>query len=50
MTTTPAFEFKTKARLSEALYRSERPMPVPEEDEVIVRVKACAVNPVDEQL
>jgi NADPH:quinone reductase-like Zn-dependent oxidoreductase len=45
-----AYEYNTKQRLSQALSRAIRPIPEPEDDELIVRVRACAINPVDEQL
>lgn len=45
-----AFQFAKQGPLSTSLELVERPVPEPEAEEIVVKIAAAALNPVDVQL
>ena len=50
MSSHAAFQYTRSGRLSGTLEKATRPTPTPNDKEMLVRVKAAALNPVDQQL
>ena len=45
-----ALELRGDKGIDSIVYTTERPIPVPENDEILVQVKAVGLNPVDYQI
>ena len=50
MSANTVYQYTRPGRLSETLERSQRPIPSPGDNEVVIRIKAISINPVDNQL
>lgn len=50
MSINKAFQFTESGPLSKTLKLVERAIPEPEADEVVIKIRAAALNPVDVQL
>lgn len=45
-----AWQYTTRGRLSNTIEQVDLPIPEPKDDEVVVRIQAVALNPVEEQV
>jgi NADPH:quinone reductase-like Zn-dependent oxidoreductase len=45
-----AWQYTTRGRLSTTIKQVSKPVPNPKADEVVVKVKAAALNPVENQM
>lgn len=50
MSVNKAFQFTESGPLSKTLKLVETPIPEPQRDEIVVKISAAALNPVDVQL
>jgi NADPH:quinone reductase-like Zn-dependent oxidoreductase len=50
MSTHAAYQYTKQGRLSGTLEKTTRSTPTPGDEEILVKVKAAALNPVDQQL
>jgi NADPH:quinone reductase-like Zn-dependent oxidoreductase len=44
------WQYTTRGRLSTTIEQASRPIPAPKDGEIVLKLKAAALNPVEEQL